>query len=221
MSKLLNRELMELKARVVAMADSVRQALEASIAALLQADDGAARAVCAGDAAINEMRFSIENDTIGLIATQQPVAHDVRLLAGIFEIVTELERMGDYAKDIAEIAIRQVASGAPNPPNGLLQMAELAGGMLAQAIKAFSDGDAELAESIAREDDKVDALCWELHRIVLEHAYAGPSEIEEVIRFLPAVHDIERFADRATNICERVVYIETGNQVEYSTRQQS
>ena len=216
MSKLLEKELSDLQKQVDSMALSVRQGLDASVAALFDTDVDMARVVCSGDLSINDQRFALENATIGVIAMHQPVARDVRLLAGIFEIAIELERMGDYAKSIAEVTIRHAGQGPLNPPDGLRQMASLACDMLEQAIRSLSDQDTELAKSVASDDTKVDVLCWQLHRELLQRAYADETELEVAVRFLTVVHDIERFADRATNICERVVYIVTGEQVEFS-----
>ena len=218
MSKLLDQELAELKQRVVAMAHDVRQSMGAAIAALVDSDAEAAGIVREADRAINEQRFSLESDTVAVIATQQPVAGDARQLAGSLEIATELERMGDYAQDIARIAQFQSQRGSPNPPAGIVRMSNFAAQMLERAMQAFVDGDPELAAEVANEDDAVDELCWNLHRELVKNAYADESALEAVIRLLPAIHDVERFADRVTNICERVVYIATGEQVEFNDR---
>lgn len=212
---ILPRQLEKLKQRLVKMGHAVQQSLDAAVGVLLNADADAARVVCAGDKAINEERYSLESDVVGVIATQQPVAHDVRLLIGILEIATELERMADYAKDIARIAIRQAPHGTPGPPFGLVRMADHATAMLEQAMTSFLNGDAQLAKEIIRKDDAVDELCAELHRKLVERAHSDEAELDEAVRLLPAVHDVERFADRVTNICERIVYIETGEQIEF------
>ena len=220
MSKLLEQELNDLQQRVETMATAVRQAFDTATTALLEANADAGRVICEGDTAINEQRFALENDAVAVIATQQPVAGDVRLLAGILEIVIELERMGDYAKNIAQTACCQAERGAPARPDGISQMSKIAGEMLTNAIKSFADRDADLARSVADQDDEIDNLCWTLHRDMLQRAYTDQAEVEQAIRLLPVVHDIERFADRATNICERVVYIVSGEQVEYSVRKE-
>lgn len=212
---ILPKELEKLKQRLVAMGHTVQQSLAAAVAVLLNVDIDAAKVVCDGDDAINEARYSLESDVVGLIATQQPVAHDVRMLIGILEIASELERMADYGKDIARIAIRQAPHGNPQPPFGLVRMTEHAISMLQKAMTAFSSGDEQLARKTVDEDDAVDALCAELHRKLLERAHSDEAELDQAVRLLAAVHNVERFADRVTNICERVVYIETGEQIEF------
>ncbi len=218
MGKLLDRELRELKERVAAMARSVQQSLGAAVVALLDADVEAARVVCQNDDDINEERFALERDAVSVIATQQPVAGDVRLLVAILEIATELERMGDYAKDIARIGIRQADQGKPACLVGLAEMADQAASMLERASQAFLSDDAGLARSVAAEDDGIDRLCETLHRGLLEQAHQREQAIGEAIRLIPAVHNVERFADRITNICERIVYITTGELVEFDDR---
>ena len=218
MGKRLHQELQDLRSGVLAMAAMVEQSLQAAVATLLKADADAAEQVRQGDTAINDRRFALENETVNILVTQQPVATDLRLLVGVLEITSELERMGDYSKDIARVAIRQAEPGVPQVL-GIEEMARLATDMLSQAVTAFDQGDAELATKAAREDNTVNQQCAALHRQLVQDAHADPDALEEALRILPAIHNIERFADRVTNICERTVYIITAEQVEFGDRE--
>ncbi len=215
MGKRLEQELIRLRQRVATMANSVQQALADSVAALRTADIDAANRVCEADVVINDQRFALESDIVTVIATQQPVAGDVRLLVGILEIATELERMGDYAKDIGRIAIRQHPHKLDNLPFDISEISGHAINMLERAITAFVDGNPELATTVAKDDDHVDNLCLSLHRKLVQDASSDGASLQDAMRLLPAIHNIERFADRVTNICERIVYIETSQQVEF------
>ena len=215
MSRILKQELDDLQQRVATLAGLVQTALGSAVSTLIDADRDAAHFVCDEDQVINRLRFALESDVVTIIATQQPVAGDVRLLVGVLEIASELERMGDYAKDVARIAIEQSSHGAPELPDQVARMAEHACAMLEQATTAFLDGDAQLATEVARDDDAIDECCDIVHRGLIERVRSGETSIDDSLRLLPVVHNIERFADRVTNICERIVYVATGEQVEF------
>ncbi len=215
MGKALSERLRELKHRIAVMAGEVHRALTMAIEAVATGDGGVARAVCSGDVAINEQRFALEKDTVSVLATQQPAAGDLRLAVGILEITTELERMGDYAKEIARGVMHTPPARVPNLPPEIFQTRDLSLVMLDKAMQAFAASDAELATQLAKQDEEIDQLCQTLRQIVLKQATAGEPEFDEAIRLLPLVHALERFADRVTNICERVVYIATGDYVEF------
>jgi phosphate transport system protein len=145
-----------------------------------------------------------------LIATQQPMAHDLRLLASIMEINSELERMGDYAKGIANINIRMGDAPLLKPLIDIPRMAQLGADMLHRALTAFVNEDMETARKIPPEDDEVDALYNQVYRELMTIIIADASTIERANWLLWAAHNLERIADRATNICERVVYLVSG-----------
>jgi phosphate transport system protein len=166
------------------------------------------------DASINEKRFAIENAIIITIATQQPMARDLRTLTAILEIITELERIGDYAKGIAKVTIRLADIDLPIPIRDIEKMGELGVSMLHRALSAFVEEDAKIASQIPAEDDAVDALYNEIYQGLVNDMIADPRLIEPITLLMWVVHNLERLADRVTNICERTVFIATGELLE-------
>jgi phosphate transport system protein len=206
--------LQQLQSSVLALGDMVEKALTDSIEALKGQDAQAARRVIAGDAAINEKRFAIENDTLTVIATQQPVATDLRMLATILEITTELERMGDYAKGIAKIALLIGDEPFIKPLIDIPRMAVKACDMIHQSLTAFIERDADLALRIVPQDDELDALYNQVYRELLTYMIADPRTIDQASYLLWVAHNLERTGDRVVNICERVVFTVTGKMIE-------
>ena len=177
-------------------------------------DSATARQVLAEDADINGKRNAIESAVMIVMATQQPMAHDLRLLAGILEIATELERMGDYAKGIAKLVIRLGNSDYPVPAADLEKMTELGISMLHDAITAFVKEDYKKAVRIPLEDDKVDALYDTIRQDTINKIMVNPASAPQAQMMFAAAHNLERFADRVSNICERTVFICTGEFME-------
>jgi phosphate transport system protein len=159
----------------------------------------------------------MEQDVLTLIATQQPMAGDMRLLAAILEIVTELERIGDYAKGNARINLLIGEQPLVKPLIDLPVMAEKARDMLHQALEAFVQRDVELARAIARRDDEIDKLYNQVYRELLSYIMEDPHVIEQANYLLWVAHNLERTADRVINICERVVFTVTGELAELDT----
>jgi len=209
-----DRELQVLQDEVLVLGSMVENALTESVLVLKRRDVEGARTVIAGDRDINRKRFAIENDAIALIATRQPVARDLRTLAAVLEIVTELERMGDYAKGIARICLMMGAAPPLKPLMDLPLMAEKAREMLHLALDAFVRRDVELAREIPARDDEVDALYNQVYRELLTYIMADPHTIDRATHLLWVAHNLERTADRVTNICERVVFTVTGELIE-------
>jgi len=209
-----DRELRRLQNEILVLGSMVEKALMESVASLKQRDMEAARRLIAEDRFINEKRFAIESDALVLIATQQPMASDLRTLAAVLEIVTELERMGDYAKGIAKINLLIGDEPLIKPLVDLPRMAEKARDMLHRALEAFIRRDVELARAIPEEDDEVDALYNQVYRELLTFIMADPRTIDQATYLLWAAHNLERTADRVTNICERTIFVETGEMVE-------
>jgi phosphate transport system protein len=199
-----------LEDRVLALGSLVEKALLDSVRALKVRDMKRGRRLIADDRAINERRYAIEADTLALIATQQPMAGDLRTLAAILEIVTELERIGDYAKGIARINEMIGEEPLIKPLVDLPRMADEAQNMLHQALDAFVRRDVELACAIPKRDDVVDDLYTQVYRELITLVIADPKRIEQSNYLLWAAHNLERAADRVTNICERVVFTVTG-----------
>lgn len=205
-----DQALQDLQDNLVFMGSMVSQAIREAVKALLAGDKDAAIDIISGDAAINARRFKIEDACLTLIATQQPMARDMRLLAGLLEISGELERMGDYAKGIGRITIYMNGAKPPFPVQYIPQMADIGLDMLSQALEAFLQRDVEAALRIPKRDDEVDALYNQLSSELLEILLEHPEKIECANYLLWAAHNLERFADRVTNICERTVYTVTG-----------
>lgn len=218
MSKILQQEMQRQHEQIARMSSDVRDALRSAVKSLLENDPALAQDVIEGDEKINALRFNLEHDIAGLIATQQPVAIDVRRLLSALEVASELERMGDYAKDIARNAAKQPACTNSELQSELSEMAAAATAMLDQAMTAFENNDAKAAHAVAAADDQVDAQCHQLHRKIVEQVRSDETFFDTALRLLPIVHNVERFADRVTNICERIVYVATGEQVEFDGR---
>lgn len=207
-------ELQRLQDEVLVLGSMVEQAITASVESLKQRDFEASRRIIAEDRFINEKRFAIEEAVLVLIATQQPMATDLRVLAAMLEIVTELERMGDYVKGIAKINLMIGEQPLIKPLIDLPRMAEKARDMLHQALEAFVQQDAALARAIPAQDDEVDALYNQVYRELLTFIMSDPRTIDQATYLLWVAHNLERTADRVTNICERVVFTVTGEMVE-------
>jgi phosphate transport system protein len=200
----------DLRGRVVAMASMVDKAMTNAVAALVQRDVPLAQKVMAEDRAINEYRWRTEEQALLLIATQAPMAKDLRTIAAAIHIVTDLERMADHAAGTAKIAI-QTADQAPlKPLVDIPRMSEIARTMLHDAITAFIEDDEAAARAIVARDDEVDALYEQIYRELLTFMLADPTTIDQATHLLWAAHNLERIADRVTNICERVVFAATG-----------
>jgi phosphate transport system protein len=208
------RDLQRLQDDLLVLASMVEAAFTDSVRALKYRDLKRSRRLVAQDRVINEKRYSIENNALALIATQQPMASDLRTLASILEIATELERMGDYAKGIARINLMIGEQPLLKPLIDLPRMAELAQSMLHRSLDAFVRRDIELAQSIPEEDDEVDELYNQLYRDLMSYVAADQRNIEQSNYLLWAAHNLERTADRVTNICERVVFTVTGRLVD-------
>jgi len=209
-----DRELQNLLDEVLLLGSMVEQAMLNAIDAFKQRDLDASRRVYKNDEEINDKRFAIENKIIILFATQQPIAHDLRLLAAILEVITELERMGDYAKGIAKISLLIGDDSYPFPIREISHMGDLAVTMLHRALGAFINEDVSMAYRIPKDDDIVDELYNQIYRKSTEAMIANPQLVDHANFTMWIVHNIERMADRVTNICERTIFIATGELIE-------
>jgi phosphate transport system protein len=208
--KTFENELQELKDEILVLGSMVEKAILDTVEALKKRDIEAARNILKADRDINTKRFELENKLMTLIATQQPMAHDLRLLASSMEIIGELERMGDYAKGIANINIRMGNDPLLKPLIDVPRMAQKDVDMLHRALTAFIEEDVEAAQAIPIEDDEVDALYNQVYRELMTFVIADPKTMERANWLLWVAHNLERVADRVTNICERTVFIVTG-----------
>ena len=213
----LDRQIQQLQDEVLLLGSMVEQSTLDSLDALKRRDLDAAHQIFHNDQTINEKRFAIENAILILIATQQPMAHDLRFLAAILEVTNELERMGDYAKGIAKITIRLGDDALEVPNRDFARMAELGVSMLHRALSAFVNEDTNLAVSIPPEDDLVDEMYNRIYRNVVAMMIANPATIDHANLLMWVAHNLERLADRVTNICERTVFIATGELLEFDS----
>lgn len=210
----LDREIQHLQDEVLLLGSMVEQAMLNAIDTLKHRDLERAREVYNDDELINEKRYAIENRLMILFATQQPIAHDLRLLAAIMEVITELERMGDYAKGIAKINLILGEDDVPIPIREISRMGDLAVGMLHRALSAFINEDVHMAYRIPQDDDQVDDMFNLINRKTIDAMIANPAIIDQSSYIMWIVHNIERMADRVTNICERTIFIATGETLE-------
>ena len=207
-------ELDKLQDDMIALGNMVENAISSAITALKEQDLETARVIYLNDRLINEKRYQIEHDCLTVIATQQPMARDLRLLSAILEIITELERIGDYAKGICHINLMLNKQPLVKPLIDIPRMADIGLDMLHRALAAFIARDADSARLIPAEDDKVDQLYKAVYRELLEIMIADPSKIDRANYLLWAAHNLERLADRVSNICERIVFVVTGEMTE-------
>jgi phosphate transport system protein len=212
--KTFENEIQQVKDDVLVLGSMVEQAILNSVEALKKRDIKASEKIFEEDKEINKKRFEIENKLMVLIATQQPMAHDLRLLASTMEIISELERMGDYAKGIANINMRMGDAPLLKPLIDVPRMARIGVDMLHQALSAFVNEDVETAKSIPVKDDEVDALYNQVYRELMTFVIQDPKTIERANWLLWVAHNLERVADRVTNICERTIFIATGEMQE-------
>ncbi len=208
--KTFEHEIQQVKDEVLLLGSMVEHAIIASVEALKKRDLKAAARIIDEDSDINKKRFDIERQLMILIATQQPMAHDLRLLASTMEIISELERMGDYAKGIGNINLRMGQEALLKPLIDIPRMAQIGADMLHRSLTAFVNEDVEAAKSIPEEDDEVDALYNQIYHELMLIIIQDPKSIERANLLLWVAHNLERVADRVTNICERTIFIATG-----------
>jgi phosphate transport system protein len=209
-----HKQLREIQYDIMVMGSMCSKAIVRSVEALKNRNIELANQIIVDDQKINDKRFEIEEKCVELIATQQPMASDLRIITAILNITTELERIGDYAVGIARIVIIIGEEPSLKPLIDIPHMAELTVNMLSRSLDAFINRDAEAAKKIAAEDDMVDNLYDQVFRELLIIMAEDPKTISRATRLMWTAHDLERAADRVTNICERVVFIVTGKMEE-------
>jgi phosphate transport system protein len=209
-----NRHLRELQDDVLVLGSMVGKAIERSTDALKKRDLELARQVIADDGRINSKRFEIEEKCIELIVTQQPMASDLRIIVAVLNIIVDLERIGDHAEGNAKIAIAIGDEPPLKPLIDLPRMAQKTVEMLHRSLDAFIEHDAEAARKVSDEDDEVDHLYDQVFRELLTFMAEDTRTITRATRLIWVAHNLERSADRVTNICERVVYVVTGKMEE-------
>lgn len=207
--------LSQLKVRLLAMSGEAEAALGLAVESVLERDLEKAKRVIAGDKVIDELEIEVEGQCIRLLATQQPMARDLRMLTSALKIGNDLERVGDHAVNIAQSAERLAESRPITPEPEMVEMAKLARGMLSDAIEAFVREDGEAGRDVCRRDDKVDALHDSVFRILLTHMMEDPHMISAGMDLFLVSRNLERVADLATNIGEEVVFLVEGKSIKH------
>jgi phosphate transport system protein len=207
---MLDRELTQIQDNILRLSSMVETAIQRSIKALKERDVDLAQYIIANDEKINVLRYSIEEQCLTVIATQQPVAGDLRTIIAAMHIAVEMERMGDHAAGIAQLVMRMAGEPLLKPLIDVPRMADIACEMLRSSIDAFLDRDPEAAEAVADRDDEVDQLDDRVYRELLTYMLQDPRNINRATFLLWVSHNLERIADRAKNISERVVFMTTG-----------
>ena len=210
----LDQEIKLVQDEMLLLGSLAEQAILNSVDALRRRDVAAAKAITAEDKKINDKHFAIENHILIIFATQSPLARDLRLLAAMLEVITELERIGDYAKGIAKVAARLADDETPIPIREISTMADKATSMLHRALGAFVSEDLAAAYAIPKEDDEVDELYITIYRKIVQNMIKHPEKIDHTNQILWVIHNLERTADRVTNICERIIFIVSGELIE-------
>ncbi len=204
------RQLAEIQENMLVTGGMVEMAIERCIDALKSRDVKLARQVIANDIKINRKRYETEEKCVELMATQQPLASDLRTIVAVLHIVVDLERMGDYAEGNAKIVLMLADEPPIKLDNDIPRMAQIAIRMLMDSLDAFNERDADRARSICDEDDEVDALYDQVYRNLLNHMINDPKVIRRATFLIWVAHNLERIADRVTNLCERIVYLVEG-----------
>jgi phosphate transport system protein len=208
--ELFEKKLRELQDEVLIMGSMVEKAITRSVDALRTRDVAVSNSVVADDAAINAKRYDLEEKCIHTIALQQPMAADLRQLVAVLFIANELERMADHAEGIGRINLMLGEEPLPRPLGEINEMAARATDMLRRALTAFVERDAPAARQICDEDDAIDALYDQAYNALIHEMIRTPADVQRITYLIWTCHNLERIADRVTNICERVIFMVTG-----------
>jgi phosphate transport system protein len=206
-----DRQLSEIQEDMLVMAGMVDQAIDRGIEALKTRNLQLAHEIIADDLKINRKRYETEDKCLELIATQQPLAGDLRTIVSVLHITVDLERMGDHAEGIAKIALMLADEPPLKPYVDIPRMAEVTRGMLMDSLEAFKQRDTALARAVSNRDDEVDALYDKLYHELIGFMVKDPTTIQRATYLIWVTHNLERIGDRVTNICERVVYLVDGH----------
>jgi len=212
-----DQELETLRDDVLRLGSMVDTAISRSIQSLKERDQSLAQEIIADDEKINELRFKIEEDCLSLIARQQPAARDLRFIVAAMNIVLDLERMGDHAAGIATTVLRMGDEPLLKPLIDLPRMAQISQEMLRSSLEAFTGEKAQKALDITERDEEVDQLYNQIFRELISYMIEDPRTVTRAMYLLFSAHNIERIADRVTNICERVAFVATGRMEEISS----
>lgn len=214
MTTLIQGQVEEINQKLIDMSKKVISAIDESVNALIDQDFEKAKLIKKEDKVINSIRWEIEDDCINLIATQQPVASDLRELIALLTINTELERIGDYASGIAKITLMIGKEKHVKPLIDIRRMREIAVDMIENAIKAYVNHNEQSARLIHSQDDDIDDLYNQVYRELISFMIEKPVNISQCTHLIWAAHNLERIGDRVTNICERIIYLVAGEMAE-------
>ncbi len=222
-----HHELNELRDNVLRLSHMTDSAIQRSMQALVERNDDLAQQVIQDDKPINQLRYEIEEDAYRLIATQHPLARDLRSIIAAIHLVVELERIGDHAASVAKSAIELNKVPLLKPLIDLPRMATITSEMLREAVDTYLNWDVDKAHAIKKRDKEVDALDEQVYRELISFMLQDAKNIERATYLLGVSHDVERMADRVKNICERVIFMVTGTvrakdqKAEYKAEQQA
>jgi len=205
------RQLTEIQDEMLALAAMAETAIRRSIEALDSGDVGLARQIIADDIKINEKRYNTEERCLELVATQQPLASDLRTIVAVLHIIVDLERIADHAEGNAKLTLMLSDEPPVKPDVDIKRMAQKGIEMLHASLEAFKDRDTQRARAICEMDDEVDALYEQAYHELLTYMIQNPQAIQVATYLIWVAHNLERIADRVTNICERVVFMVTGH----------
>ncbi|HLE28905.1 MAG TPA: phosphate signaling complex protein PhoU [Anaerolineales bacterium] len=208
----------EIRDNLLRMGQLLDAAIERSLTALKNQDVNLARQVIADDTAINDLRFTVEEECLALIATQQPAASDLRAVIAAMNLVNDMERMADHATGVAKTVLRMGAEPLLKPLGDIPKMADFARDMLRRSLDAFLAHDVEAARAIAMQDDEIDRLYKAVFDELLQIMIKDPTTVTRATYLLWCAHNLERIGDRVTNIAERVVFLTTGTMMELNVK---
>jgi phosphate transport system protein len=209
-----DQRLLQVRDNLIRMGQLVDAAIDRSMTALKNQDQALARQVIHEDAVINDLRFTVEEECLTLIATQQPAASDLRVIVASMNLVNDMERMGDHATGIAKTVLRMGNDPLLKPLIDLPRMAQSARDMLKRSLDAFLSRDTAAARAICDEDDTIDHLYKAIFDELLDIMARDPSTIQRGTYLLWCAHNLERMGDRVTNIAERVIFMTEGTMEE-------
>jgi phosphate transport system protein len=206
----LDREENRIKEDLLRMGSMVETAIDRAVAALKQRDGQLAQQVIDDDNLINQLRYRVEDECLTVIATQQPAAHDLRVIVAATHVAVELERMADHAEGIAKITLRMLDQPLLKPLIDIPIMANIVKEMTRRALDSFMHNDTQLAHQTIARDDEVDQMYQQIFRELLTYMLEDPKNISRATFLLWVAHNLERIGDRATNLCERTIFVSTG-----------
>lgn len=203
------KEIQSIEEQMVSMALKSEEAIQKSFKALLNRDLESSKQVIVDDTIINQMEVQIEEAVVRLLTLEGPVAKDFRRVSSVFKIITDLERIGDLATNIAQLSLQIGKEDFIKPLVDLPLMYEKTRKMLKDALKAYVNDDIELAKSVAKKDDEVDDLNYVINQDLLQLISKDEQVIDQALKLMFIARYLERIADHVTNICERIIYIHT------------